>query len=218
MAPRIAGLPALAAVITSLVNGPALFVLAETQELDSGLLRGSRKVSATPDQADAETEKHNAMMKGSCHGDGFECSGPDCCTTPGTICFQKNATFAGCRPSCAPGKPALDAHNDGLPWTCRMPFSHKLAQARETYRWPDIAAVCGAGEALVEPQAFYSMYDSSCSEYCMRGAGRVVMPELNTFWISIDCDGCGQPGSCKADLTQQGATGILCVCSFPDRL
>lgn len=217
MAPRIATLPALAAVITSLAIEPTLFVQAESQELDSGVLRGSRRASSTPTQVDAEPEKQNDMIKGSCHGDGFDCKGPDCCPS-GTTCFQKNTTFAGCRPSCAPGKPAADADNDVLPWTCRMPFSHMLAQARETYRWPDIAAVCGAGDALVEPDAFYSMYGSSCSVYCMWGAGRVVMPELNTMWMSLDCDGCGQPGSCKADLTQQAATGIRCTCSFPDRL
>lgn len=161
------------------------------------------------------------MMEGSCHGDLWDCKGPNCCKTNGFMCFEKNATFAACRPSCAADKPYLqegDVNADGLPWTCRQPFAHQLAQARQTYRWPHITAVCSAGEALVDSAAFYGEYNSSCTEFCMRGAGRVVMPELSQYWIGTDCPGCGEPGSCEHDTCDHAYTGIRCACSFPDRL
>ena len=34
------------------------------------------------------------------------------------------------------------------------PFAHPLAIARQTEKWPDVVATCGAGTVLVDPQAF----------------------------------------------------------------
>ena len=34
------------------------------------------------------------------------------------------------------------------------PFAHPLALARQTEKWPDVVAICGAGTALVDPMAF----------------------------------------------------------------
>ena len=34
------------------------------------------------------------------------------------------------------------------------PFAHPLAIARQTEKWPDVVATCGAGTVLVEPKAF----------------------------------------------------------------
>eukprot|EP00929_Paragymnodinium_shiwhaense_P009397 TRINITY_DN113567_c0_g1_i1.p1 TRINITY_DN113567_c0_g1~~TRINITY_DN113567_c0_g1_i1.p1 ORF type:complete len:237 (+),score=14.50 TRINITY_DN113567_c0_g1_i1:84-713(+) len=201
----------LVTVLAASTNRAAASVEAENSASASKSLRGTSTADDVPSKEVAKTQGY---MEGSCTSEAYECEGPNCCKTNGMSCFEKNKTWAACRPSCAPA----DLTDASQAWTCRLPFAHPLAQARETYRWPDLVAVCSAGEALVSPQAFYSTYGSSCEEYCMRGAGKVVMPEWSQFWRSIGCDGCGQPSSCPADNGKDAYTGIRCICTFPDRL
>jgi len=57
---------------------------------------------------------------GSCSAAHENCRATSCCSKPGWTCFEKNAEWASCRPSCNPGIDPTD-HPDYLtPWTCKV--------------------------------------------------------------------------------------------------
>merc|ERR1711933_313653 len=98
-----------------------------------------------------------------------------------------------------------------------MPFDHPLAQARETWKWPDIACVISAGEALVRPDIFRSKYASDCSRFCKDGAGKAVAyDDFYKYWISTFDPRMETDQVCPGKNTSEH--GIFCSCSFPDRL
>eukprot|EP00929_Paragymnodinium_shiwhaense_P035929 TRINITY_DN19324_c0_g2_i3.p1 TRINITY_DN19324_c0_g2~~TRINITY_DN19324_c0_g2_i3.p1 ORF type:complete len:215 (+),score=21.67 TRINITY_DN19324_c0_g2_i3:175-819(+) len=151
-----------------------------------------------------------------CTSQSWDCKGPECCSWPKS-CFEQDDSWSACRASCAPGH-ADPSGEDGKPWTCRQPFADPLAQARQTYRWAHIVAVCSAGEALVDPLEFHSRYGSDCETYCRRGAGEVVDPEFSYMWKDYYVEGAGQLGHCTGDETKKSYEGVRCYCTFPDRL
>jgi hypothetical protein len=72
---------------------------------------------------------------------------------------------------------------------------------------------------LVDEVAFRGLYNGDCNEYCQKGPGRVVEPDMS--WISVGF----APGenstastSCPFDTAEGAASGVPCHCSFPDRL
>ena len=90
-------------------------------------------------------------------------------------------------------------------------FAHPLAQARQTERWPDVLAVCGAGDVLVEPTAFSETYGGRCESFCRR-AGLAIQESL---WEVADPTS-GTLRRCRGD--KDGPQGAFCECSMQDRL
>eukprot|EP00438_Fugacium_kawagutii_P019823 Skav227918 [mRNA] locus=scaffold146:156765:158611:+ [translate_table: standard] len=45
------------------------------------------------------------------------------------------------------------------------PFAHPFAVARQTEKWPDVVAICGAGTALVDPTAFEETHGSRSVQF-----------------------------------------------------
>lgn len=164
-------------------------------------------------------------LSGSCSPGGGSCLYTECCAEMFETCFLRDSTLASCMSSCRPG--ALDPNNT-KPWSCQTPFADPRAIARKTETWPDIAAVCSPGMALVYPDAFRSKYNGSCKNFCVHGAGKFVWPEGSFYkqWISVEPWGADEVaaakrGHClgqKAWGSNSGQVGTLCHCSFPDRL
>mmetsp|Transcript_28140 Transcript_28140/g.55258 ORF Transcript_28140/g.55258 Transcript_28140/m.55258 type:complete len:642 (-) Transcript_28140:66-1991(-) len=51
-----------------------------------------------------------------CSEDGENCLQSRCCKSAGNACYQKNITWANCKPSCVNGVDVTDT--DNLPWSC----------------------------------------------------------------------------------------------------
>ena len=51
-------------------------------------------------------------------------------------------------------QPAVTRAQESIDFSLEEPFAHPLAVARQTEKWPDVVAICGAGTALVDPTAF----------------------------------------------------------------
>eukprot|EP00931_Biecheleriopsis_adriatica_P121766 TRINITY_DN96827_c0_g1_i1.p1 TRINITY_DN96827_c0_g1~~TRINITY_DN96827_c0_g1_i1.p1 ORF type:complete len:236 (-),score=37.31 TRINITY_DN96827_c0_g1_i1:74-694(-) len=154
-------------------------------------------------------------LSAACSASGEPCLESKCCADWTETCFQRDTAFARCLNSCTPG--GMES-NSTHAWTCKTPFEDPRGIARKTELWPDIEAVCSAGLALVRLDAFEDKYRSSCSVFCSEGVGEVV-PEASGWWISVDTEPKGEtrcPGH-KAG-NQRSPVGMLCQCSFPDRL
>lgn len=72
-------------------------------------------VAAVPGATDAIADS----ASGVCAGPGEDCSGTGCCEEAGQTCYQKDASWASCKPTgaCVPGQPDPDDENPD-PWTC----------------------------------------------------------------------------------------------------
>jgi len=74
---------------------------------------------------------------GHCSAAHENCRATSCCSKPGWTCFEKNAEWASCRPSCTPGIDPND-HPDYLtPWTCKVvsaskTFFRKYSESNQT--------------------------------------------------------------------------------------
>eukprot|EP00929_Paragymnodinium_shiwhaense_P035686 TRINITY_DN19227_c0_g1_i1.p1 TRINITY_DN19227_c0_g1~~TRINITY_DN19227_c0_g1_i1.p1 ORF type:complete len:395 (+),score=55.14 TRINITY_DN19227_c0_g1_i1:84-1268(+) len=155
--------------------------------------------------------------KAKCAPHRGDCKETGCCAAITDTCFEKNSGWSGCRSSCAPGKSdAADPPQWQQPWTCRQTHAYPQAAARETYKWPDIVAVCTTGEVLVDPKAFSDTYDQDCQKYCRNGAARGQVGAEH--WISMVGKGSPEAVSCPGEPSQSENKGVACSCSFPDRL
>lgn len=146
-----------------------------------------------------------------CSQTGNACTESKCCGDAADSCFETAFGTAVCMPSCTPGV-------DG---TCRQPFEHPLGQARQTWMWPDIACVVGAGQALVKPDVFRSKYNSDCTRFCQEGAGKTVAVAGDDFykwWKSVDWTGAETEEQVCPGAEDASRRGVKCSCSFPDRL
>lgn len=140
---------------------------------------------------------------------GGECSSTKCCANPSEKCFEgAEPGELVCMESCVPGE-----HG-----TCKAPFDHPLAIARQTWSWPDVACVVSAGEVLVELAAFRGKYESDCQNFCKHGASKVVGQNgWGKNWFSLYGSGAGLEETCPGHLAGH-RKGARCHCSFPDRL
>ncbi|CAJ1461090.1 unnamed protein product [Effrenium voratum] len=114
-------------------------------------------------------------------------------------CFEEAGSVSLCRGFCVP--------EEGR--SCRTPYAHPLGQARKTEQWPDLAAVCDAGTALVQPQAFQEKYNGSCAEFC-RAAGQVIHQPL-MFAVSGG-PGYGEMRSCMGDKEGKHSARFIELC------
>lgn len=77
-----------------------------------------------------------------CAGPFDDCRGVRCCKEPGAQCFEKNARWAQCKPSCAAGKvDPKDLPRWRTPWTCSLllPAATHAHDAHEVNLHPDDA-------------------------------------------------------------------------------
>eukprot|EP00435_Cladocopium_sp_Y103_P027859 s1287_g6.t3 len=111
------------------------------------------------------------------------------------------------------------------------PFAHPLALARQTEKWPDVVAVCGAGTALVDPTAFEETprrrgaagagpagfcstkkYNGKCQNFCT-AAGKAINEPLMFAVLGPQY---GEVHGCRGD-KDDSYKGAVCECSIPDR-
>lgn len=75
-------------------------------------------------QRNASEESTMEMMElgseGACSPVGANCKNTKCCTSPGMKCYEKDGYWAGCKPSCTPGKDPNDPPKYRTPWSCRL--------------------------------------------------------------------------------------------------
>lgn len=149
-----------------------------------------------------------------------DCGATNCCAAPFHLCFETTQNSFSCLPHCVPGLhdllPSDSGNKSRAEWTCRLPFTHQLAQARESFRWPDVSSICGSSLVLVNADAFARSYKSDCMEYCREGAGMVVHPSFHQYWISVRLE-VSTPGRCPGDDQSSYGDAVPCHCSFPDR-
>jgi len=62
-------------------------------------------------------EKVHPWVAKVCAKSGSNCSKPGCCRDAGLACYQKNASWAGCLPTCVAGS-AQPYDTDDSPWNC----------------------------------------------------------------------------------------------------
>lgn len=60
------------------------------------------------------------QLSGRCSAPHQNCRPTGCCSSPGWQCFEKNAEWAACKPSCTPGIDANDHPDWKTPWTCKV--------------------------------------------------------------------------------------------------
>ncbi|CAJ1336458.1 unnamed protein product [Effrenium voratum] len=137
-----------------------------------------------------------AAQSAPCAASGQLCS--RCCDRFES-CFEEAGSVSLCRGFCVP--------EEGR--SCRTPYAHPLGQARKTEQWPDLAAVCDAGTALVQPQAFQEKYNGSCAEFC-RAAGQVIDQPL-MFAVSGG-PGYGEMRSCMGDKEGKHSARFIELC------
>jgi len=64
-----------------------------------------------------------------CAADRQNCKSSHCCGRPGTQCYRKNKTFAGCKRDCRPGPDPADT--DSGPWSCEKLGARASGEFRE---------------------------------------------------------------------------------------
>merc|ERR1712232_1274030 len=100
-------------------------------------------------------------------------------------------------------------------WTCKLPFAHGLAQARESYHWPNVSRICSSDLVLVTAHAFANLYQGDCTVYCQEGAGKAVRviddPSFYQLWISVRLSETeNSAGRCPGDGAGSRADAVPC--------
>jgi len=121
-----------------------------------------------------ECEALGARTRGSpkqCSQMGEDCSKSHCCTEGGTQCYEKNASFAQCKPSCSPG--ADLTASDWLPWSCKELGTRTMGAAPWTAtQCAQPGADCSRIQCCAAPGSqcyLQSQYWGECKPACEAG-------------------------------------------------
>lgn len=68
-----------------------------------------------------------------CSGDSEDCTSTQCCSVPGTQCYEKNSKWAACFPDCTPGPRPGDIDDDD--WSCRPLGSRYEGRTPKLFCW-----------------------------------------------------------------------------------
>jgi len=157
------------------------------------------QVSPMPWECDALGDRKPGEPE-HCALDGENCLSPKCCMKGGTTCFAKNATWAQCKASCAPG-PDLQA-DDSQPWTCQKFGSRTVGAA------PWVATKCASNgmdcskaACCMEPNHQCYMQDqfyAECKPTCMPGE------KLHAWDKAWSCEEVGSRTPAIADDAKDG--------------
>jgi len=140
-----------------------------------------------------------------CGIQGDDCRSSRCCRLPGATCYEKNASWATCKPECIAGAPDF-ADIDSTPWSCKA-----LGETKSTTgAWVEDQCVDG--------------YENCVTTRCCKKAGHQCFEQNEYFGMCKVA--CTDPGwSCKAvgirtpPSPPKGArtpTWALSTCSQPE--
>jgi hypothetical protein len=214
------------AAVKLIVVTQSISCIAAAEEVEAAVagapspaLRGAASSSSRNETAIAAISKCSPPL-----GD---CGASHCCAGFLNYCFETTSNSFSCLSDCVPGvqgHPKGDVAGNaaaaaaGGAWTCKLPFESILAQARESFRWPNVSAICGPSTVLVNAKAFRTLYKGDCMEYCRSGAGRTVHPDFYGYWISVRLEDTDRAvGQCPGEARESHGDAIPCQCSFPDR-
>lgn len=134
----------------------------------------------------------------SCADAGMDCSRSKCCKVGGTLCFEKNDTWAACRSSCEAGRHLTS--DDGSPWTCKAlgPIAEKPAPW-VSLKCARAGADCAATACCAEPgmqcyrrDPFHSECRSLCTPGMMLGSPRMLIAgRSGSVRVHWSCDPIG---------------------------
>lgn len=96
---------------------------ASESEKGEGSTGGEGTESNAGDQGTEGSESGAGTDSGKqqCSNDKENCTETKCCSSPGLVCYMKNANWSSCLQQCEPGKPApFDAPPYDTPWDCTV--------------------------------------------------------------------------------------------------